>query len=115
MNARTASRRDPRYEIPIELEIPALSDTPIAADNVSASGFHIIVPYDPQNNSEVEISFKVSGMSFEKLKALKAWSQEDKERPGMYHVGLLMLMDETERKKFFEELEKQVAKNSSRA
>ncbi len=115
MNARTASRRDPRYEIPIELEIPALSDTPVVTENVSASGFHVIVPNDPQGNSEIDISFKVSGLSFEKLKALKAWSREVKERPGMYHVGLLMLMDETEQKKLFEELEKLVAKKISRA
>ena len=99
MNEKDSPRRFPRYEIPVELEIPSLSDTPVTPENVSASGFHIVVPTNPEESGEVLVSFQISDMSFERVRALRAWSQEDHERPGMYHVGLLMIMDDGNRER----------------
>lgn len=110
MDEKEGPRRFPRYDIPAELEIPSLSDTPVTPENVSASGFHIVVPTNPEESGEIHVSFKISDMSFERVQALRAWSEEVHERPGMYHVGLLMIMNEDDRDGLLNQLESMTKK-----
>ncbi|MFC1491469.1 PilZ domain-containing protein [Nitrospinota bacterium] len=99
------TRRYPRYQVPVEVVAPSLSDTPVLAENVSAGGFQVMVPNDPGDGADIQISFRVSGMEFVQLKALRAWSKEDESQLGMYHLGLLVLMTDTDRKRFLDGLE----------
>ena len=99
-----------RYNLPIVIEAPALSDVPCEVVNVSAGGFMVVVQRKPDPEIEYELSFKISDMVFEKCKAAVTWTRKSESNPNFWSVGLLIHMPDSEREKFLAALEEVHAK-----
>ena len=74
-------RRNLRFEIPVKIDAPTLADGYFMAEDVSAGGFKLIVPKEPDPETEYELSFQVGNIVFERYKALVAWSQKNHDEP----------------------------------
>ncbi len=102
-------RRNFRFEISVRIEAPPLAEGYFMAEDVSAGGFKLIVPKEPDPETKYELSFQVGDMVFERYEALVVWSQKNHDEPPSWSVGFLVKMSESERERLAETI-KNIAK-----
>ncbi|MEE9275092.1 MAG: PilZ domain-containing protein [bacterium] len=106
MNKIPERRQYSRHEIPVEINAPALSDAPMLAENASVGGFRVLATKKLKPGTTFEISFEISGLSFERCEGIVAWVEERAARSGAWPTGVLIRMTDEEREKFLNAVEK---------
>jgi hypothetical protein len=108
MESAAENRRNSRYSISlIEMIVvmPALSDTLLVPEDVSADGFRNIVARKPDSGVEYDLSVWVGDAAFEGIKASAIRIRKGGGEPGGWDAGLGLRIPENERARFAAALE----------
>ena len=105
-------RRLPRFDLPVVLVAPSLSDSPLIAEDVNEAGFKIVVSKKPELETFHDVSIQFSERKFEHCKAVVAWVQENETQPGTWPIGVLIQMPDTEREQFSAALREALAEKN---
>ncbi len=108
VESTTENRKNPRYPIPLVemiVVIPALSDTPLVPEDVSAGGFRVVVAREPEPGVEYDLTLWVGDAAFEGFKASAIRVREAEGEPGRWDAGLGLIVPDTERARFAAALE----------
>jgi len=82
------SRRFARFNLPVLIEVPALSDVPLVPEDISAGGFGVVVSERPETASIIECTLQVLGGVFKGCHAEIMWVRENDASPSTWTVGL---------------------------
>lgn len=101
-------RRYVRYHIPVPVMIraPQLSDLRLIPENLSASGFQVVVLSKPALEMEFDCSVYVHDHELEGIRAKPVWVSENELNPSTWLVGLEFILPEESRRSFEGQLRK---------
>lgn len=103
-------RRFPRFDAPILVVAPSLSDSPLVPEDISAGGLKVSVLKRPIPKTTHDVSIQVSERLFERCKVEVGWINENSTQPVTWSIGLVIHMLDTEREKFSTALNEAFAK-----
>jgi len=90
-------RRFPRYNAPVVVEIPVLSDMPLMPEDIGAGGMQVIVTARPKKGLEVECTLCLTPDVVHKYPARVVWVRENAMDLSTWVVGLHMQVPEDRR------------------
>jgi len=98
-------RRDPRFKVPVEIEAPQLSETPLIPEDISIGGFMVSVEKKPENRETIACSLRVGDKNFDQCQAEVIWYRKNRDADCEWLCGLVLLMDNNTRIEFAQELQ----------
>jgi len=97
MGGARESRQYPRFDLPVLIESPVLSDVPLVPEDISAGGFMVVVPEKPEVEGVVDCTLQVLGGIFHGCRAKVMWARENGEVPGAWTAGLSVELEGPDR------------------
>lgn len=82
--------------MPGVVDIPALSDDPVALLNISAGGLLLSISKKSEPDGEFGISISINDKVYQWEKVMVAWCQKSGNQNGPWSVGLKVNLPETE-------------------
>ena len=102
MAAAEDNRRYVRYNIPVPVMVraPKLSDLRLIPEDLSASGFQVVVLNKPALEMEIECSVYVHNHEVKGIRAKPVWVAENELNPSTWIVGFEFILPEEIRRSF---------------
>ncbi|HBK80572.1 MAG TPA: hypothetical protein DDZ83_13035 [Nitrospinae bacterium] len=101
----TELRQNFRFVVPGVVDIPALSDDPVALLNISAGGLLLSISKKPEPDGEFGISISISDKVYHWEKVMVAWCEKSGNQNSPWSVGLKVNLPETEQDELLRLLE----------
>ena len=95
----TGLRQYFRFVVPGVVDIPALSDNPVALQNISAGGLLLSVARKPEADGEFKISIRLKEKVFHWENATVAWCEKSKDQNSPWAVGMKVNLPKIEQTK----------------
>jgi hypothetical protein len=86
-----------RFQLPVVIEAPALSEVPLVPENISAGGFGVTLAARPEPRRTVDCILQVAGEVFRNCRAEVVWVGEDGSGEGLWKAGLSVELAERDR------------------
>ncbi len=109
------NRRAPRHQVPVVILASSLSRSPLMLEDVSETGFRVMVFRKPQSGTEHVLAIQAADSIIGRCRGKVAWLRENATQPVTWSVGLDLQMPEAKRKDFVAALEKVIAKQGGGA
>ncbi|OGL60078.1 MAG: hypothetical protein A3J27_00440 [Candidatus Tectomicrobia bacterium RIFCSPLOWO2_12_FULL_69_37] len=95
-------RRYVRYHIPVPVMVraPMLSDLRLIPEDLSASGFQVVVLNKPALEMEIDCSVYVYDHELKGIRAKPVWVGENELNPSTWIVGIEFILPEEARRNF---------------
>lgn len=77
-----------RFQLPVVIEVPGLSDVPLVPEDIGAGGFSVVLAARPVQGQVVDCILQVSGGVFRNCRAKVMWAREDESEGGAWKAGL---------------------------
>ncbi len=107
MNNRFGERRkNHRFKVPIQIDAPVLSDSPLVAEDVSKSGCRVVVSKKPQMGEIFECTLRVRDKVYDHCQGEVVWYMNKGKSSTQWSCGLILKMEGRKKGKFIAELEK---------
>ncbi len=94
MNEFSEKRQFPRFQIPIVVDVPELSEIPLVPEELSAGGFQVVVSKKPEIGASVSCFIQIADEVFENCSGQVVWSQESGLDSTAWVAGLEVNMTE---------------------
>ncbi|MEK6709194.1 MAG: PilZ domain-containing protein [Nitrospinota bacterium] len=96
MDIPADKRRHVRYHIPVPVMIiaPTLYDLRLIPEDLSASGFQVVVPVPPALGVDVPCSISVHDREFKGIQAKTVWVAKNELDPSTWIIGLEFILSE---------------------
>ena len=88
MNEFSEKRQFPRFQIPVVIDVPELSEIPLMPEELSAGGFQVVVSKKPEIGASVSCFIQIADEVFENLSGRVVWSQESGSQSSAWVAGL---------------------------
>lgn len=76
-----------RFQLPVVIEAPELSEVPLVPEDIGAGGFGVVLASRPAEGQVVGCILQVGGDAFRNCRAKVMWVREDEEE-GAWKAGL---------------------------
>ena len=108
MSSPIDKRRYVRYHIPVPVMVkaPLLSDLRLIPEDLSASGFQVVVLNKPPLEMEIDCSIYLYNHEMKGLRAKPVWVNENELNPYTWIVGVEFILPEDARRSFEGQLKK---------
>ncbi|MBI3127367.1 MAG: PilZ domain-containing protein [Candidatus Tectomicrobia bacterium] len=108
MSSPGDKRRYIRYHIPVPVMVkaPMLSDLRLIPEDLSASGFQVVVLSKPSLEMEIDCSVFVYEHEMKGIRAKPVWVDENELNPSTWIVGFEFVLPEDARRSFESHLRK---------
>ena len=77
-----------RFQLPVVIEAPGLSEVPLVPEDIGAGGFGVVLAARPGQGQVVDCILQVSGDVFRDCRAKVMWVREDDSESGAWKAGL---------------------------
>lgn len=99
MSESFEGRKFPRFDLPVLVEIPLLSDLPMVPMDISVGGFMVVVEKYPEAHSEIDCILHMHGGVFQRCKGEVVWVRKNDEDFESWSIGVSIKLPEDERKR----------------
>lgn len=99
-------RRHSRFVVEAIILAPTIPDSPLEAEDISAGGFKASFSEPPAPEITHEVTILLPGTTFQDCQARVAWTEGKETQPPSWAAGLLFLMEESERARLTQTLER---------
>ncbi|MEE9275754.1 MAG: tetratricopeptide repeat protein [bacterium] len=82
--------RSPRFRVPVVVLAPSLANSPLLLEDVSASGFRVVVSREPDPAIVHDLSLQVAGEAIGRCKGKVAWVRTNDTEPVTWSIGLVL-------------------------
>lgn len=94
------NRKDPRYSLPILIDVPSLAQHPLVPGNISYAGFRVELRQRPPLGEVFDCVFVVDGVVFRNCRATVRWVMDYEFLAASYSVGLSVEVEEDRKEEF---------------
>ncbi|MEK6711433.1 MAG: PilZ domain-containing protein [Nitrospinota bacterium] len=77
-----------RHRLPVVIEVPELSEVPLVPEDISSSGFGVVLQARPEEGRMVDCTLQVGGAALRNCRARIVWVRRHEEEAGAWSVGL---------------------------
>jgi hypothetical protein len=90
VNKFSDKREHARYNLSASALMSAFSDAPLDVKDISAGGFRVVVPKEPQGHEAGRFSIHLPNLHLGEFLGRVAWALENPTRPPSWTIGVSM-------------------------
>ncbi len=95
-----------RFKVPVQVEAPFLSDSPLVPEDVSIGGCMVVVSRKPESGKIFECTLRVGDKVYDHCQAEVMWYMNKGKSSSQWSCGLSLKLEGSLREQFATELEK---------
>ena len=77
-----------RFQVPVVIDAPDVSDLPLVPEDMSEGGFKVLVSKKPEMGPLVPCDIQICDEVFERCEGQVVWVQENSTHPDTWFIGL---------------------------